>query len=533
MIHHARLSKQISTVVKHVCILDKTLDVRNPMLQQLVLEVLVSMAVTREEIATTQSIPQREKGWYLARAGIFDHAERIYVPPLITGSACGPLVGLNPKYKPSRDQILDMIWPEFSKCENAREQILADFVQTWRHESTRADYVRAGAEPLTPPPSANMSPIQCAPLSVLQHDAASLGSMRTVLERLNQKYDLANLPSHEGMDRGTASEPLVMALTFASLKHEYGCDYDVGMTQTGLTLSLERPWIAASPDGLIYVRHLPTGLCWLRGLEMKVRGKLGTKPIGPIPGYYWAQVQSAMQIMRHEHDYHMQDYLFVSYTPDEMHMTSFEYDTEEWAQIFQPKLDAIYFETIMPLFVLKILNRLQVGTLQVSHQFPQPTLSDYNPDDHEAQWDADQSMLEQDAMQVWGVDDDHESHLLQHGNEPWTMTTVNPVTPAIPSCDTTTVVVDTDDLVSLCEPSAIAPHDHAYRNATQLLSEYYERQKTVPPPRMDTTHADAFADTVDTRANPNAATIPMAAPDVFGWLWCNWSHEATLPMRYP
>jgi len=116
------------------------------------------------------------------------------------------------------------------------------------------------------------------------------------------------------------------------------------ITETGLIVSPEHPWIGVSPDGLCWV-----GDELVFGLEIKCPQKMYDQ----IPPQYYDQIQLTMAVL------HIPTWYFVVWTPTITKIDRYEFDEAYWSTILLPNLERFYMCEYAPRLLLKEQGLLQ------------------------------------------------------------------------------------------------------------------------------------------------------------------------------
>jgi hypothetical protein len=167
--------------------------------------------------------------------------------------------------------------------------------------------------------------------------------------------------------------------------------------ECGLLKHYKQPWMAVSPDGLLRLNGTNGGL-WLL-VEYKCPARLRDSSGHPyatssnnIPDYYFDQMQGIMglfnkfpdlidgadkivaegskvpiegpegQLMERNTERLMPAAFFIVWQPRQVHVTRVPYKHEYYANELEPKLENWFFETYLPLAVLKHNGSLVPGT---------------------------------------------------------------------------------------------------------------------------------------------------------------------------
>lgn len=373
----------------------------------LIKAILRGLWVDETYVNHIQSQPQRGTTWSTARTGIVEKNKdgfiNTIIPPRLTGSIIGPCIGHEKKFSSWKDleisdvdiklqrpeftitnnQLLNMLWPDLRKQSQQQQQ--------QQSSNSENGYTEAW----------------------IKNEYRQMGIYKQYAG-YTPKYFLTRDMLTFALSKGTAYEPLVMAMFYNIMgcivhggysgcssqlsiepnqhdassafyennkqkKHCIGnacdgynpeCFYahtnqysNYWINQTGLRIDIKTPWIAASPDGLLYTCDFPyiKDTLHCTGLEIKVRTHENGLPFGEIPHNYYDQIQSAMATFKDE--YNLKSYKFISYTPNKMHVFSFAYDSDYWEKFCLLRLKHFYFRRLLPLFILKLFGRLKNNSL--------------------------------------------------------------------------------------------------------------------------------------------------------------------------
>jgi len=202
---------------------------------------------------------------------------------------------------------------------------------------------------------------------------------------------------HEPDASKTFQELLAYDL-YPTLEHLYAKKYGKAsniplkwaLLESGLIKSHECPWIAVSPDGILFVIGSEGPLYTI--VEYKCPARMRHSQAHPyasykhnIPEYYFDQMQGIMGYMNEytylynyirkglsvswqplavnvHHDYAF----FVVWQPHQVHVTLVPFQQNYYSQILKEGLHDWYFRTYLPMAVLKHNQLLVPNTLQVS-----------------------------------------------------------------------------------------------------------------------------------------------------------------------
>lgn len=162
------------------------------------------------------------------------------------------------------------------------------------------------------------------------------------------------------LDRGTASESITMEYTVMHLMEMYKSKYpniQIGITEVGLVVDRQYPFMAASPDGIIHFYDPDTNTYWQSGLEMKARGTPWLQPYPTIPHKYFDQIQHAMAIIG------LKDYHFVCYANGCIQFEVYKFDHNQWKESMK-SFQKFYWITLWPAAVLKAHGWLKCPELR-------------------------------------------------------------------------------------------------------------------------------------------------------------------------
>lgn len=195
-------------------------------------------------------------------------------------------------------------------------------------------------------------------------------STRELLKRM--LWPPAQFERNAAMRHGTNHEPVARE-TYKAWMLEMADSDDVTerleFAEPGLTVSLEIPWLAMSPDGeiTVHLRHQPT---WAppvaHGLveyKCPVRGRPYMNP--SIPDYYFDQMQGQMAV-----DGRATFCDFVVWTSNEIVMRRVAFDATYWGDVLFPALRRFYFDEFLPRFFLKSRGKLRTGEIDVIVPIP-------------------------------------------------------------------------------------------------------------------------------------------------------------------
>lgn len=157
-------------------------------------------------------------------------------------------------------------------------------------------------------------------------------------------------PIVQGMlDRGTACEKITMDYTIMHLYEHYRQEYpriQIWITEVGLVVDPNYPFMAASPDGIVHFYDPDQNLYWQSGLEMKCRGMAYLDPYPTIPHKYLDQIQHAMAIIG------LKDYHFVVYANHLIQFEVYQFDAMQWHKAME-QFKEYYWKHLWPAVVLK------------------------------------------------------------------------------------------------------------------------------------------------------------------------------------
>lgn len=125
--------------------------------------------------------------------------------------------------------------------------------------------------------------------------------------------------------------------------------YDT-ITFPGLVVSVEKPWLGASPDACVFYKN---GI--RKGLEIKCPFKKELYPF--IPAYYYAQIQGTCGLLG------FPSYFFTVWTPKETRVEEYAFDRAYFWEMLMPKMEEYYFLQYLPRAVLKVKGILKPGQI--------------------------------------------------------------------------------------------------------------------------------------------------------------------------
>ncbi|MCH9715574.1 MAG: YqaJ viral recombinase family protein, partial [Gammaproteobacteria bacterium] len=133
---------------------------------------------------------------------------------------------------------------------------------------------------------------------------------------------------------------------------------DVQLSETGLVINPDRPWMGNSPDGLIDLTYASgrkeRGLLEIKCPYSKRFYKEG------VPIYYYCQIQGTMGNI----GFPWCD--FVVWTPQETQITRVGFDQEFWTGTLLPGLEDFYFNMYVPAAVNQENGLLRDGETEVT-----------------------------------------------------------------------------------------------------------------------------------------------------------------------
>lgn len=142
---------------------------------------------------------------------------------------------------------------------------------------------------------------------------------------------------HDNEDLACEAYEMFMTMKIEEAEgHEAAAAFKVD--HCGLVVDLERPWLGASPDGIV-----GNGL-----LEIKCPVTQRLYP--SMPPYYYDQITAQMAILKKE----WCD--FVVWTPTDMNVWHFEFDAKYWADFLLPRLEDFYHKSFLPLYVQAVVE---------------------------------------------------------------------------------------------------------------------------------------------------------------------------------
>jgi len=167
------------------------------------------------------------------------------------------------------------------------------------------------------------------------------------------------------MQHGTRHEPVAREAYQAwmlEMTDEDALVDRIEFAEPGLTVSLEVPWLAMSPDGELKV-HLRDQPTWApsvaRGL-IEYKCPFRDRPyMNPsIPDYYFDQMQGQMAI-----DGRATFCDFVVWTSKEIVVRRVGFDADYWTNELFPALRRFYFDEFLPRLFLKSRRKLREGEI--------------------------------------------------------------------------------------------------------------------------------------------------------------------------
>ena len=176
------------------------------------------------------------------------------------------------------------------------------------------------------------------------------------------RRDFALKWGHDNEDRACEAYTMMMKMRLEEEEgHEAAEQFEV--THCGLVVDLDRPWMGASPDGLV---HMPPKRKKKGGVsdgETESRDKRSTcnglleikcpvtKRIYPhIPPYYYDQITAQMAILK-------RDWCdFCVWTPTDMVVWHFEFDAKYWNEFLLPRLESFYHDLFLPHYIDGVIS---------------------------------------------------------------------------------------------------------------------------------------------------------------------------------
>lgn len=122
---------------------------------------------------------------------------------------------------------------------------------------------------------------------------------------------------------------------------------------TGLVLCEEHPWLGTSPDGIVYEGGERVGL-------LEIKCPFRKKLYGPIPPYYFDQIQGLMAVLK------LKWCDFCVWTPDTCSVQRFPFNAEYWTTILFKNLEFFYFDEYLPRLLMKQKGLLKPGEIDMS-----------------------------------------------------------------------------------------------------------------------------------------------------------------------
>lgn len=152
---------------------------------------------------------------------------------------------------------------------------------------------------------------------------------------------------------GQDNEPVACSLFEEAIRKE---DPDVvGFSYPGLVVSIEQPWLGASPDGCV---HLRNGT--IKGLEIKCPFKKELYPY--CPAYYFAQIMGTAGLLG------LKAYFFVVWTPETTQIEEYAFHKDYFLKMMMPTMQKFYFESYLPRAILKDKGLLKEGQVEVTQK---------------------------------------------------------------------------------------------------------------------------------------------------------------------
>ncbi len=177
-------------------------------------------------------------------------------------------------------------------------------------------------------------------------------------------------PSFEGNDAtdyGTTMEASAFALVHALLVQEYrAAGYaEVWLEETGITISRQYPWMAASSDGLFYACGVADGMpapqpAVLRGtIEIKCPFSRGKQSAfyAQTPHEYYDQFQGTGHLNE------VDVCKFPVYTPNALRMDHYACDARYFHEVLQPAAERFYMREYLPRAIWKDRGMIEPGDI--------------------------------------------------------------------------------------------------------------------------------------------------------------------------
>ncbi|MEO1776994.1 MAG: lambda exonuclease family protein [Pseudomonadota bacterium] len=157
---------------------------------------------------------------------------------------------------------------------------------------------------------------------------------------------------------GSANEHVAQA-EFVEWARQHLADPDARVREYGLIVDLVRPWLAYSPDGEVHAQ----GRRFLLEIKCPYSRRLvrdGSEPLygvhpwpngqsGPVPVYYWFQMQLGFYIMG------LSEGFFVIWTPHVLQVHRVAYDPAYFQDTVLSAVDRVFFKKYLPQLRLKRL----------------------------------------------------------------------------------------------------------------------------------------------------------------------------------
>jgi YqaJ-like viral recombinase domain len=282
--------------------------------EQLSAEAFYNAFVKRsfEECLIEAAAPQRSVLW---------HAARAYC---ITASNFGAAVGSN-KYMSPDDLVLDKLWSSFKGNANT-------MYGTFHENDARESLLRSLD-----------------------------GGLHPTLEKLYATHFARH---------GTAGH-------YATVADEENVTYEsFELIETGLLKHHEQPWMAVSPDGLLFLDGSRGRMAVL--VEYKCPAAKRDSERHPyaysphnVPEYYYDQIQGIMGLLNKYPSLinvrtGPSHALFVVWQPRQHHVTLVPYDHESYNAKLEPALTRWYFDKYLPFAALKHNGALVPGTTEAA-----------------------------------------------------------------------------------------------------------------------------------------------------------------------
>lgn len=153
---------------------------------------------------------------------------------------------------------------------------------------------------------------------------------------------------------GTLHEPDALAEYENTMKKHWGPEFTV--TQQGLYVPVDKPWLGVSVDGLVYNPYEKDPNMRLGGIEIKCPFRKKFYP--SIPAYYYDQIQGTMGILKRPW------WDFVTWTPTQTKVERFLFNEEYYTTSLYPKLEEFYMTVYMPQLILRKQNKIHAQDIK-------------------------------------------------------------------------------------------------------------------------------------------------------------------------